>query len=252
MVAVPQCELCGDLFCVTFLRPRISHQRRGPTLNSYLGFLLSSLKTTFSPLLPPGFAPPCMPTFVSPETEKDSKCKLSPLGWEQPTDSSLPLWRTQGCLCKCQSHAVHTAVLHMLRSACPASTAWWKTCKKINQVCSKMTKQSKQPPFCCHKSPYHHINSHPILLCLIFAVIVLVIVFVLWPSQIDLQKVFDNSTEKKITFQGPFERKGKNKTKHSCNEVLRLSWCSLCQSNLGLGLRLGTHQLWSHGGRERH
>lgn len=157
MVAVPQCELCGDLFCVMFLRPRISHQRRGPTLNSYLGFLLSSLKTTFSPLLPPGFAPPCMPTFVSPETEKDSKCKLSPLGWEQPTDSSLPLWRTQGCLCKCQSHAVHTAVLHMLRSACPASTAWWKTCKKHKSGVQQNDEAKQTAPFLLPRvaiSPY--------------------------------------------------------------------------------------------------
>lgn len=116
----------------------------------HLGLLNSSLKTTFSLPRPPVFnPPPCMPAFVSPETEKDSKCKLSPLGWEQPTDSSLPLWRTQGCLCKCQSHAAHSAVLHMLRSACCASTAWWKTqkIKKRNQVCSKNDKAKQTVPF---------------------------------------------------------------------------------------------------------
>lgn len=117
----------------------------------HLGFIISPLQATFS--LPPAFNPTRrMPTFASPESEEDSKCKLSPLGWEQPTDSSQPLWRTQGCLCKCQSHAALSAVLHMLCSACCASTARWKTHRKSG-VQQNDKSVAISPQFYCHESP---------------------------------------------------------------------------------------------------
>lgn len=200
----------------------------------HLGFINSPLKATFG--LPPVFNPTCCtPAFASPETEKDSKCKLSPLGWEQPTDSSQPLWRTQGCLCKCQSHAAHSAILHMLRSACCASTAWWKTQKKKIRCAAKWQKQSNQSPFLLPQVAIVTVTSSCLVwLFTVIIAIIVVLVFVLWPSQIDSANFL------------LIIAKGKE---HIMVYLIRLSQCSLCQSNVGLGLRLGTHQLWTHGGR---
>lgn len=49
-------------------------------------------------------------------------------------------------------------------------------------------------------------------------------------------KIFDNSIEGKKTYQGQFGK--------TLASFRRLSQCSWCQSNLGLGLRLGTHHLF--------
>ncbi len=148
-----------------------------------------------------------MPTFVFPDTEKDSKCKLSPLGREQPTDSSLPLWRTQGCLCKCQSHAAHSAILHMLRSACCASRAWYKTHGK-NQVYRKMTKQSKIVPLA--NSQIAILKVAPSCFVWLFTVIIVIIVvgrlcFMAFSDR--FAKNLSWQQRKKITYQGQFVEK---------------------------------------------
>lgn len=87
-----------------------------------------------------------------------------------------------------------------------------KKSKKRNQVCSKNDKAKQTVPFLL---PWWltTITVTPScsvwLFFTVISVVIVVIVFVLWPSQIDSpKKIFDNSTGK-ITYQGQF---WKNKT----------------------------------------
>lgn len=64
---------------------------------------------------------------------------------------------------------------------------------------------------------------------------------------------FSDSFSPNCWWQNRKKKKKKNITsrsiwKNTHHEIIRPSQCSLCQSNLGLGLRLGTHQLRSHRG----
>lgn len=147
LVPVLRCEICGDLCITTHTN---SYQLRGPTLNrcsinivNHLGLSERIPENNIQPS-------PCNPCLIllpvcqplNPTRPRETPSANCPHLAESSQQTAVCLWRTQGCLCKCQSHAAHSAQLHMLHSACCASRARWKTQKKIRCV-AKWGRKSK-------------------------------------------------------------------------------------------------------------